>query len=92
LFLSYHRFPLPWYFSSWASGESHHSGFKSQILERSLWCVMFLVRCFYRYSIECCPGIFFQINFLTCTCNSRSPNDYCYGKAFHVPHSLNFCT
>jgi hypothetical protein len=33
-------FFLPWYFSSWASGEPHHSGFKSQL---SLWCVMFLL-------------------------------------------------
>jgi hypothetical protein len=28
---------------SWASGEPHHSGFKSQFLALSLWCVMFLV-------------------------------------------------
>jgi hypothetical protein len=33
----------PWYFSSWASGEPHHSGFKSQLVALSLWCVMFLV-------------------------------------------------
>jgi hypothetical protein len=32
-------FFLPWYFSSWA----HHSGFKSQLVALSLWCVMFLV-------------------------------------------------
>jgi len=25
-------FFLPWYFSSWASGEPHHSGFKSQLI------------------------------------------------------------
>jgi hypothetical protein len=30
--------------SSWASGEPHHSGFKSQIVALSLWCVMFLAR------------------------------------------------
>jgi hypothetical protein len=33
----------PWYFSSWASGEPHHSGFMSQLVALSLWCVMFLV-------------------------------------------------
>jgi hypothetical protein len=27
---SYHRFYFPWYFSSCASGESHHSVFESQ--------------------------------------------------------------
>jgi hypothetical protein len=36
-------FFLPWYFSSWASGEPQHSGFKSQLVALSLWCVMFLV-------------------------------------------------
>jgi hypothetical protein len=36
-------FFLPWYFCSWASGEPHHSGFKSQLVALSLWCVMFLV-------------------------------------------------
>jgi hypothetical protein len=36
-------FYLPWYFSPWASGEPHHSGFKSQLVALSLWCVMFLV-------------------------------------------------
>jgi hypothetical protein len=36
-------FFLPWYFSSWANGEPHHSGFKSQLVALSLWCVMFLV-------------------------------------------------
>jgi hypothetical protein len=35
-------FFLPW-FSSWASGEPHHSGFKSQLVPLSLWCVMFLL-------------------------------------------------
>jgi hypothetical protein len=35
-------FSLHWYFS-WASGEPHHSGFKSQTVALSLWCVMFLV-------------------------------------------------
>jgi hypothetical protein len=39
----YHRFPFPCYFSPWASGEPHHSGFKSQIVALSIWCVMFLV-------------------------------------------------
>jgi hypothetical protein len=34
---------LSWYFSPWASGEPHHSGFKSQLVALSLWCVMFLV-------------------------------------------------
>jgi hypothetical protein len=38
-----HVFFLPWYFSSWASGEPHHSGLKSQLIALSLWCVMFLV-------------------------------------------------
>jgi hypothetical protein len=36
-------FFLPRYFSSWASGEPHHSSFKSQLVELSSWCVMFLV-------------------------------------------------
>jgi hypothetical protein len=36
-------FFLPWYFCSWASGEPHHSGLKSQLVALSLWCVMFLV-------------------------------------------------
>jgi hypothetical protein len=36
-------FFLLWCFSSWASGEPHHSGFKSQLVALSLWCVMFLV-------------------------------------------------
>jgi hypothetical protein len=40
-------FFLPWYFSSWVSGESRHSGFKSQLVALSLWCVMFLVCQFY---------------------------------------------
>jgi hypothetical protein len=51
-------FFLPWYFSSWASGEPQHSCFKSQIATLSLLCVMFLVRRFFcRESIECYPGI-----------------------------------
>jgi hypothetical protein len=45
----YHRFSFPWYFSSWASGKPHHSGFKSHIVALSLWCVMFLVR---RFCVE----------------------------------------
>jgi hypothetical protein len=36
-------FFLPCYFSSWASGEPHHSGFKSQLVALSLWYVMLLV-------------------------------------------------
>jgi hypothetical protein len=36
-------FFLPWYFSSWVSGEPHHSGLKSQLVALSIWCVMFLV-------------------------------------------------
>jgi hypothetical protein len=53
----YHRFYFPWYFSSWASGEPHHSGFKSQIVTLSLWCVMFQVlRFLCRESVYCCPG------------------------------------
>jgi hypothetical protein len=51
-------FFFPLYFCSWASGEPHHSGFKSQLVELSLWCVMFLVWQFFCIeSIECCPGI-----------------------------------
>jgi hypothetical protein len=34
------------YLSSWVSSEPHHSGFKSQIVALSLWCVMFLLRRF----------------------------------------------
>jgi hypothetical protein len=51
-------FFLPWYFCSWANGEPHHSGFKSQLV------ALFLMMCdvpsmavFCRESIECCPGI-----------------------------------
>jgi hypothetical protein len=36
-------FFLPWYLSSLASGEPHHSGFTTQLIALSLWCVMFLV-------------------------------------------------
>jgi hypothetical protein len=44
IIISCHRFfLLPWYFCSWASCEPHHSGFKSQLVALSLWCVMFLV-------------------------------------------------
>jgi hypothetical protein len=42
LLFSYHRFSFPWYFFSWASGEPYHSGFKSQIVALTIWCVMFL--------------------------------------------------
>jgi hypothetical protein len=42
-------FFLPWYFSPWASSEPHHSGFKSQLVALSLWCVMFLVWHYYYY-------------------------------------------
>jgi hypothetical protein len=35
-------FFFPWYFSSWASGEPHHSGFKSQLVALSLWYGSFL--------------------------------------------------
>jgi len=34
--ISYHRFPLPWYFSSWTSGAPHNSGFNFQIVALSL--------------------------------------------------------
>jgi hypothetical protein len=45
LFLfSYHMFHFTWYFFPWASGEPHHSGFKSQTVALSLWCVTFLAR------------------------------------------------
>jgi hypothetical protein len=44
LLFSYHRFHFTWYFFSWASGEPHHSGFKSQTVALSLWCVTFLAR------------------------------------------------
>jgi hypothetical protein len=54
-------FFLPWYFSSWASGEPHHSGF--QVSD----CSTFLMMCdvpsmavFCRESIECCPGIVYR--------------------------------
>jgi hypothetical protein len=33
---SYHRFPFPWYFSSWTSGAPHHSCYKFQIAPPSL--------------------------------------------------------
>jgi hypothetical protein len=36
-------FFLPWYFSSWASGEPHHSGFKSQLEALSLLLLLLLL-------------------------------------------------
>jgi len=33
---SYHRFPLPWYLSSWSNGAPHHSGFKFHAVAPSL--------------------------------------------------------
>jgi hypothetical protein len=85
-------FFLPWYFSSWASGEPYHSSFKSQLVALSLWCVMFLVWQFFcKESIECCPGIVSRYCCKICL-QFRWPNDYWYDKAFHVPHSLNFYT
>jgi hypothetical protein len=46
MLLFYHRSSFPWYFS-WANGEPHHSGFKSQIVALSKWRVMFLVPRFF---------------------------------------------
>jgi hypothetical protein len=43
---SYHRFCCPWYFSSWANGEPHHSGFKFQNVAFPLLCS--LCGCFCR--------------------------------------------
>jgi hypothetical protein len=58
MFFSYHRSSFPWVFCSWDSFEPHHSGFKSQIVALSLWCMMFLIRrVFCRESIECSHGI-----------------------------------
>jgi hypothetical protein len=55
-------FFLPWYFSPWASGEPHHSGFKSQLVALSLWCVMFLVwQFFVRNLLIVVPVLFTDI-------------------------------
>jgi hypothetical protein len=43
---------FPWYLSSWANGEPHPSGFKSQSVALPLWCVMFLVRLFFFFFVE----------------------------------------
>jgi hypothetical protein len=52
--ISYHRFPFPWYFSSWTSGAPHHPGFSFQILSIYLLCAMSLAQLFFgRKSIEC---------------------------------------
>jgi hypothetical protein len=57
---------LPWYFSSWASGEPHDSGFKSQLVALSLWCVMFLLWKFFvgnllRVILVLFPDIFVNV-------------------------------
>jgi hypothetical protein len=45
MFFSYHMFSFPWYFSSWANGQPHHSGFVSGCSTSLMMCVcvMFLV-------------------------------------------------
>jgi hypothetical protein len=53
-------FFLPSYFS-WASGEPHHSGFKSQLVALSLWCVMFLVWQFFVRNLLSVVWYCFQI-------------------------------
>jgi hypothetical protein len=57
---------VAWYFSSWASGEPHHSGFKSQLVALLLWCVMFLVWQFFvgnplSVVLVLFPDIFFKL-------------------------------
>jgi hypothetical protein len=83
---------LPWYISSWASGEPHHSGFKTQLVALSLWCVMFLVWQFFVGNLLSVVLVLFPDIFINFAYNSGGPNDYWYDKAFHVPHSLNFYT
>jgi hypothetical protein len=43
LLFPYHVFTFPWYFSSWASGEPHHSGFKSQTVALSLFIIIIII-------------------------------------------------
>jgi hypothetical protein len=85
-------FFLPWYFSSWASGEPHHLGFKSQLVALSLWWVMFLVWQFFVGNLLSVVLVLFPDIFVNFAYNSCGPSDYRYDKAFHFPHSLNFYT
>jgi hypothetical protein len=85
-------FFLPWYFSSWASSEPHHSGFKSKLVALSSWCVMLLVWQFFVGNLLSVVLVLFPDTFVKFTYSSGGPNDYWYDKVFHVPHSLNFHT
>jgi hypothetical protein len=77
-------FFLPWYSSSWVSGEPHHSGFNSQLVTLSLWCVMFLVwKFFCKESFECCPGIVIIIIIIIIIINIS-----CHGLSFFPGTSL----
>jgi hypothetical protein len=86
--ISYHRFPFPWYFSSWTSGTPHH---QFQVVELSLLHVMSLVQSFLYRICWMLPWYCFQIP-LSFAYNSSGPSDYWYDEAFHMQHSRNFCT
>jgi hypothetical protein len=89
LLFSYHRFSFPWHFSSSASGEPQHSGFKSQIVALSLFMCDVSTAVFFVENLLNVVLILFPDVFLTITYNSRSPNDNWYDKIFHVPQYFN---
>jgi hypothetical protein len=78
----YHLFTgFSWYFSSWTSGEPHHSGFKFLIV--ALSCSD--VSC--RECIECFPDVVFRYFFSPLVTIPVAPK--ITGMTKH-PHSLNF--
>jgi hypothetical protein len=73
IMFSYRKFSFLWYFPSWENGETHHSGFKSQLVALSLWCVMFLVRRFFLHNLLNVVLVLFPDIFKTFTYSSRGP-------------------
>jgi hypothetical protein len=91
MFLSYHRSSFRWYSSSWVNAEPRHSGFKSQIVALSLWCVMFLVWQFFVANLLSVVLVLFPDTFYTFTYNSCATIIIGMTKHFMF-HILRICT
>jgi uncharacterized membrane-anchored protein YitT (DUF2179 family) len=62
------------------------------IAARSLLCAMFLVQLLLADNLLKALLVLFTDIFKSFSYNSSGPNDYRSDEAFHIPHSLDFCT
>jgi hypothetical protein len=80
LLFSYHRFYFPWYFSSWANGEPHHSGFKLLLLSSSSSLLMLLLLWFHAIFI-------YLYLYSNQGCSSHLGESLCH-SLWHLPSTL----